>query len=192
MYRTETSVSMGQLELTELTTNTMVYAEHMETMELMPKTTAKTEHIKTTEPAKQLLVKMELTEVMVKSDETELTVNMTKMLFLRELMEVTELLIELLVKMEWTETKVLGAIANDGAAFAYTIVAMEDATKFTHTKITLVWLPIISTVLNLLLEGFLPLPSSAVSHAIDDGVCVLERGRCRRSTLLLLLCQAAA
>ena len=36
MYRTETTVSMGQLELTELTTNAMVYAEHMETMELMP------------------------------------------------------------------------------------------------------------------------------------------------------------
>ena len=70
---------------------------------------------------------------MVLTDETELTVNMTKMLFLRELMEVTELLIELLVKMEWTETKVLGAIAYDGAALAYTIVALEDATKFTHT-----------------------------------------------------------
>ena len=36
MYRMETTVSMGQLELTVLTTNTMVYAEHMETMELMP------------------------------------------------------------------------------------------------------------------------------------------------------------
>ena len=45
MYRTKTTVSMGLLELTELTTYTMVLAEHMETMELMPKTTAKTEHI---------------------------------------------------------------------------------------------------------------------------------------------------
>ena len=93
---------------------------------------------------------------------------MTKMLFLRELMGVTELLIELLVKMEWTETKVLVAIAYDGAAFAYTIVALEDATKFTLTKIIPVWLPIILTVLKLLLEGSLPLPFSAVSHVIAD------------------------
>ena len=157
MYRTETTVSMGQLELTELTTNTMVYAEHMETMELMPKTTAKTEHIKATEPVTQLPVNMEQTEVMVLTDDTELTVNMTKMLFLKDLVEVMELLIELLVKMEWTETKVLGAIAYNGAAFADTIVAFEDATKFTHKKITLVWLPIILTVLKLLLEGSLPI-----------------------------------
>ena len=67
-------------------------------------------------------------------------------LFLRELMGVTELLIELLVKMEWTETKVLGASAIDEAAFAYTIVALEEATKFTRTTLTLVWLPIILTV----------------------------------------------
>ena len=73
MYRTETTVSMGQLELTVLTTNTMVLGEYMETMELMPETTAKTVHIKTTVPVTQLPVKMEQTEVMVLTDETELT-----------------------------------------------------------------------------------------------------------------------
>ena len=67
MERTETMVSMEQMELTELMTKTMVLAEHMEMTKLMTMM-AKKMQIKTTELMTMLPVKMEQTEMMVMPD----------------------------------------------------------------------------------------------------------------------------